>query len=197
MKRTYTHDPDHDYGPTRTQQRRDALAVLALANQLVELPQSKLARLELPEDVQREIANTRRITAHIARKRQMQFLAKVMRRHDTSVFDGVRAALGENRDRQRQETAAMHRLEATRDRLLADPDNAMSDLIAQFPGIDRQHLRSLIRQAKAEKEGNKPPRAYREIYQLLKDLASGGAEEALVEDIEIDVDAEDEDEKED
>ncbi|QNK02442.1 ribosome biogenesis factor YjgA [Dyella telluris] len=194
MKRNYTNDPDHDYGPTRTQQRRDALAVLALAVQLVELPQSKLARLELPEDVQREIAQTRRITAHIARKRQLQFLAKVMRRHDTSVYDGVRAALGENRDRQRQETAAMHRLEATRDRLLADPDNAMSDVIAKYPGVDRQHLRSLVRQAKIEKDGNKPQRAYREIYQLLKDLASGGGtEEVVVDEIDIDGTEENED----
>jgi ribosome-associated protein len=175
VKRNYTDDPNHDYGPTRTQQRKDALAVLALANQLMELPQGKLAKLELPEDVLREIANTRRITAHIARKRQLAFLAKVMRRHDDSVFEGVRAALGVNRDRQRQETAAMHRMEATRDRLLADPDNAMSELIEQYPQIDRQHLRSLVRQAKIEKDGNKPPRAYREIYQLLKDLVSGSA----------------------
>ncbi|RDI97878.1 DUF615 domain-containing protein [Dyella solisilvae] len=181
MKRTYTHDPDHDYGPTRTQQRRDALAVLALANQLVELPASKLAKLDLPEDVQREIANTRRITAHIARKRQMAFLAKVMRRHEAEVFDGVRAALGENRERQRQETAAMHRLEVTRERLLTDTDGVIGELIEQYPNLDRQHLRSLVRQAKAEKDANKPPRAYREIYQLLKQLADGGdvdAEEA-------------------
>jgi ribosome-associated protein len=67
----------------------------------------------------------------------------------------------------------MHRLEATRERLLADTDAAMSELIEQFPSIDRQHLRSLVRQAKTEKESNKPPRAYREIFQLLKELAPG------------------------
>lgn len=187
MNRNYTHDTNHDYGPTRTQQRRDALAVLALAQQLVDLPPTKLARLELPEDVMREIGNTRRITAHIARKRQLQFLAKVMRRHDTAVFDGVRAALGENRERQRQETAAMHRMEAMRERLLGDTDTALGELIAQYPGVDRQHLRSLIRQAKAEKDSNKPPKAYREIYQLLKDLASGGGDSEAVAD-EVDVD---------
>lgn len=178
MNRTYTDQPDHDYGPTRTQQRKDALAVLALANQLMELPPSKLAKLDLPEDVEREIANTRRITAHVARKRQLAFLAKVMRRHDVSVFDGVRAVLGENRDLQRQETAAMHRLEAIRDRLLADPDNAMSEVIELYPNVDRQHLRSLVRQAKIEKDGNKPPRAYREIYQLLKELRAASAADA-------------------
>ena len=178
MNRNYTDDPDHDYGPTRTQQRRDALAVLALANQLVELPPSKLAKLDLPEDVQREIAQTRRITAHIAHKRQLAFLAKVMRRHDPEVFDGVRAALGVNRERQRQETAAMHRLEAMRDRLLADADAAISELVAQHPNVDRQHLRSLVRQAKIEHEGNKPQRAYREIFQLLKQLAEGEEDES-------------------
>lgn len=178
MNRTYTDDPDHDYGPTRTQQRREALAVLELAGQLVELPPSRLGKLDLPEDVLREIENTRKITSHIARKRQLGFLAKVMRRHESEVFDGVRAALGENRERQRQETAAMHRLEAMRERLLADEESALPELIAAHPQLDRQHLRSLLRQARLEREKNKPPRAYREIFQVLKSLAGGGDEES-------------------
>ncbi|MGO4703883.1 ribosome biogenesis factor YjgA [Dyella sp. 2RAB6] len=178
MKRNYTDDPDHDYGPTRTQQRRDALAVLELAQQLLDLPPSRLAKLDLPEDVLREIEYTRKITSHIARKRQMGFLAKVMRKHDAEVFDGVRAALGENRERQRQETAAMHRLEATRDKLIADEDSALPELIATYPQLDRQHLRSLLRQARLERDKNKPPRAYREIFQLLKELAAAGGDEA-------------------
>ena len=178
MNRNDIEDPDHDYGPSRTQQRRDALAVLALAQQLVDLPPSKLAKMNLPEDVQREIDQTRRITSHIARKRQLAFLAKVMRRHDEDAFADARAALGENRERQRQETAAMHRLEALRDRLLGDHgDAALGALVEQHPQIDRQHLRSLIRQARAEQDSNKPPRAYREIFQLLKSLASETGDE--------------------
>lgn len=169
MNRTYTDDPDHDYGPTRTQQRRDALAVLSLASQLAELPHSKLARANLPDDVLREIDNLRRITSHIARKRQLGFLAKVMRRHEDDAFDGARALLGENREQQRKETAAMHRLEALRERLL-DSDEVLQQLIDQHPDIDRQHLRSLIRQARIERDTDKPPRAYREIFQLLKSL---------------------------
>jgi ribosome-associated protein len=169
VTRTYTDDPTHDYGPTRTQQRRDALAVLALANQLIEMPPSKLAKANLPDDVLREVEMTKRITAHIARKRQLGFLAKVMRRHEDSAFDTLRALLGENREHQRRETAAMHRLEALRDTLL-DDDNALPALIDQHPTLDRQHLRSLIRQARVERDGNKAPRAYREIFQLLKDL---------------------------
>jgi ribosome-associated protein len=176
VNRNYTDDPEHDYGPTRTQQRRDALAILALAHQLMDLPPSKLAKADLPDDVLREIDNTRRITAHGARKRQMAFLAKVMRRHDDSTYDGARSQLGENRELQRQETAAMHRLEALRERLLED-EAALAALINEHPQVDRQHLRSLIRQAKTEREGNKPPRAYREIFQLLKDLTAAQPEQ--------------------
>jgi ribosome-associated protein len=165
---------EQEYGPSRTQQRREALAVLALASQLVELPASRLARLELPDDVRREIETTRRITAHGARKRQMAFLAKVMRRFGEEDFAAVRAELGENREKQRQDTAAMHRLEAIRDRLVDGDDAALAEVIAEHPQVDRQHLRSLVRQARLERETpNKPPRAFREIFQLLKELAQG------------------------
>ena len=163
---------DEDYGPSRTQQRREALAVLALATQLIELQPSRLAKLDLPDDVRREIDITRRMTSHGARKRQLAFLAKVMRRFDDGDFASVRAELGENREKQRQETAAMHRLESMRDRLIAEDENALSELITEHPQVDRQRLRSLIRQARAENQTpNKPPKAYRDIFQLLKELA--------------------------
>lgn len=179
--RNQTELDDEDYGPSRTQQRREALAVLALAGQLVELPPSRLSKLDLPDDVMREIDNTRRVTAHVARKRQLAFLAKVMRRYDEADFANVRAELGENRDKQRQETAAMHRLEALRERLIDDVDDgALSALLDQHPDIDRQHLRSLIRQARIEKATpNKPPKAYREIFKLLKDLARPNGDAAV------------------
>jgi len=170
-------DADEDLGPTRTQQRRDALAVLAFANQLCELPPTRVGKMNLPDDVLTEIGHVRRITAHGARKRQLAYLAKIMRRHDDADFDDARAAMGENRERQRQETAAMHRLENQRDKLLAD-DDALAPFIAEHPGVDRQHLRSLIRQARSEREASKPMRAYREIFQMLKDLAGGGDADA-------------------
>ncbi len=173
--RNQTELDDEDYGPSRTQQRREALAVLVLAQQLVDLQPSRLAKLALPDDVRREIDITRRMTAHGAKKRQLAFLAKVMRRYGDDDFAAVRAELGENREKQRQETAAMHRLEAMRDRLVAEDEAALSELITEHPQVDRQHLRSLVRQARIEKDTpNKPPRAYREIFQLLKDLAQKG-----------------------
>lgn len=178
MTRNYTDDPDHDYGPTRSQQRRDALAVLELAGQLVELAPTKLARLELPDDVRDEIANVRRITSHGARKRQLAYLAKLMRNHEGDAFAAVRAALGENRDRQRQEAAALHRLEALRAQLLGtEGDAALTALIADHPALDRQHLRALVRQSRVEQATpNKPPRATRELFQVLKTLDTDTAD---------------------
>ncbi|MEO8746746.1 MAG: ribosome biogenesis factor YjgA, partial [Rhodanobacter sp.] len=105
--------------PSRTQQRREALATLALAAQLVEMQPARLARLDLPQDLREEITNCRRMHSHIARKRQLAFLAKKMRQHDHGEFDSVRAELGDNRERQRQDNATMHRLEALRDQLIA------------------------------------------------------------------------------
>lgn len=169
--RNQTELDDTDYGPSRTQQRREALAVLALASQLVELQPTRLAKLELPEDVRHEIDITRRTPSHGAHKRQLAFLAKVMRRYDDADFAAVRAELGDNRERQRAENAAMHRMEAMRERLLGDDPAALPELITAYPQVDTQRLRALIRQARSEQgTANKPPRAYREIFRLLKAL---------------------------
>ncbi|QWT18474.1 DUF615 domain-containing protein [Bacillus sp. NP157] len=167
-------EDEEDLGPSRTELRRNALDILKLANQLVELPPSRIPKLNLPDDIVDEIARTRKVTAHIARKRQLAYLAKMMRRHDDDAFSDARAALGEDRDRQRQEAAHMHRLEAGRERLLDGGDEALGALFDKHPDLDRQHLRSLVRQARAEREANKPLHAFREIYRILKELEASG-----------------------
>ena len=168
-------DADHladDEQPSRSARRREALDVLALAKQLIELPPSRIAKLELPDEVRDEITNVRKITSHIARKRQLSYLAKLMRRHDEEVFAPARAALANERAASAREAAAAHQLEALRERLLAEGDAALSELIAEHPDLDRQHLRTLIRQARLEREGNKPLHAYRELFRVLRQLAS-------------------------
>jgi len=168
------HPADHtepSAPPSRSQQRRDALAVLDLAGQLVAAPPAQLARMDLPADVTDEVANVRRIKAHGARKRQLAYLAKLMRRHDEAVFDAARAIFGEDREQQHKEAAALHRLEALRERLLNDAgDTALGQLIARHPDIDRQHLRSLIRRARVERDKDRKPHAQRELFRLLKEL---------------------------
>ena len=170
-------DDEEDLGPSRSEKRRNALDILKLAGQLMELPPSRIPKLNLPDDIVEEIGRTRKVTAHIARKRQLAFLAKQMRRHGDEAFVDARAALGEDRDRQRQEAAHMHRLEARREKLLEGGDVALGELFDEYPNLDRQHLRSLVRQAKAEREANKPLHAFRELYRIIKELEAGSSED--------------------
>jgi ribosome-associated protein len=174
-----THDadqpPDEPSGneqPSRSARRREALDVLALAKQLVELPPSRVAKLRLPDEVAEEIGNVRRITSHIARKRQLSYLAKLMRRHDDEAFAAARASLANDREAGAREAAATHHLEALRERLLSEGDTALAELIAAHPDLDRQRLRALIRQARLEREANKPLHAYRELFRVLRELRS-------------------------
>lgn len=169
---------DEEEGPSRTANRRSALDMLKLAKQLMDLPPSRIPKLKLPEDIVDEIGRTRKITAHIAHKRQLAYLAKQMRRHGDEAFTDARAELGEDRDRQRQEAAHMHRLEARRERLLETGDVALGELFDEYPDLDRQHLRSLVRSAKAEREANKPLHAFRELYRILKELDAAAIEAA-------------------
>jgi ribosome-associated protein len=170
-------DEEEDFGPSRSELRRNALDMLKLAKQLVELPPSRIPKLKLPEDIVDEIGRTRKVTAHIAHKRQLAFLAKQMRRHGDEAFTDARAALGEDRDRQRQEAAHMHRLEARREKLMEGGDVALGELFDEYPQLDRQHLRSLVRQAKAEREASKPLHAFRELYRIIKELEAGSADD--------------------
>ncbi|WWW34973.1 ribosome biogenesis factor YjgA [Stenotrophomonas rhizophila] len=155
---------------SRSQNRRDALDVLALGEKLVALTPAQLARVPVPEDLLPHIAEAKRITAHIAHKRQLAFLAKHMRREDDAALDAIRDALDANSETSRREVATMHRVEDWRERLLKDGDKALGALLDEYPHADRQQLRTLVRNARAEKAKNKPPRAYREIYQLLRTL---------------------------
>lgn len=156
--------------PSRSARRREALAVLDLAEALVVLPPSRVAKIDLPDEVREEISNVRRIPSHIARKRQLAHLAKLMRRHDEETFDAARAELANDRGRGAREAAVLHRLEALRESLLAGGDEALAGFIAAYPQVDRQHLRSLLRQARGEREENKPLHAYRELFRLLREL---------------------------
>lgn len=157
-------------GESRSQNRREALEILALGEQLVDLTPAQLARLPIPEDLLGHIEYSKRITSHGARKRQLAFLAKQMRREEDATLEAIRDALSANSETSRREVAIMHRIERWRERLLDEGDSALGELLEEYPQADRQQLRTLVRNAQAEKARNKPPRAYREIYQVLRGL---------------------------
>ncbi len=166
------------FSPSRSQQRREALEVLELARQLSALTPQQLGRLPVPGHLVPHIDETRRITSHVAHKRQLQYLAKQMRREDDETLEAIRDALDANGQAGRIEAALLHRAEAWRERLIADGDAALADFLDEYPQADRQHLRQLARNAHEEKLRNRPPHAYRELFRELRELfAESGAED--------------------
>ena len=164
------------FSPSRSQNRRDALDVLELAETLTGLSAAQLARLPIPDELMPHIRDTQRITSYGARKRQIAFLAKQMRRQDDAALDAIRDAMSKDGEAARRETAALHRVEALRDALLGfEGDAAMTALLAEHPHADRQHLRQLVRNAHDERKRNKPPHAFRDLFRELKELLAQDA----------------------
>ncbi|UZW62499.1 ribosome biogenesis factor YjgA [Lysobacter enzymogenes] len=173
-------DTGEFFSPSRSQNRREALEVLALAEKLVALTEAQLAKLPVPEALLPHIRETKRITAHVAHKRQLAFLAKQMRREDEDALETLRDAMDENGEAARREVAAMHRVEQWRERLLEDGDAALAGLLDEYPQADRQRLRQLVRNTLEERKRNKPPHSFRELYRELRAaiLGQGAGDEA-------------------
>lgn len=126
--------------------------------------------MHLPEDVLEEVIQVQATHAPVARKRQLQYLAKRMRRHDPETFATALAMLNADRASARRETALLHRLEAWRNRLLEEGDPALDTLLAEHPQAERQHLRSLIRQARSKAGSERSSKATRALFRALRDL---------------------------
>lgn len=166
------HDSDPDTGderPSRSARRREALDVLDFARRLSELSAARLDPLRLPDAVRAQLATLQRTPSHIARKRELGHLAKLLRGCDDAELAPARAALAEDRATGVRAAAALHRVEALRTELLdAADDAALNALVAAHPGSDRQRLRALVRQARRERDAGQPPRAQRELFRLLR-----------------------------
>jgi ribosome-associated protein len=161
-------DWDEYYGgPSRSMERRDALDVLQLAKDLVALSERELARIPLSEALRDHVLGAQRITANVAHKRQVQFLAKQIRKHDDEL-PVIRAALDAPKVERRRAASALHRIEEWRDRLLRDGDDAINDLLAALPSADRQQIRQLVRGARAEAAAGKPPAAARQLFRAIQ-----------------------------
>ena len=102
------------------------------------------------------------------RRRQLQLIGKMLRQRDV---EPIRQALDKLKNRHNQQVVLFHKLENLRDRLIDQGDEAIAEVLNLWPDADRQQLRTLIRNAKKEKEGNKPPKPARQIFQYLRELA--------------------------
>jgi ribosome-associated protein len=138
---------------------------------LAALPESQLKDMNLGEDLLEALLEVKRIKSHEAKRRQMQYIGRLMRDVDPAP---IRSRLAEVEGHSAQATARHRRLETWRERLLAD-DAALTEFAAAYPVAELQALRTSIRNARKEQKEGKPPRAYREIFRILKDIDSSTA----------------------
>ncbi|MFZ6645409.1 ribosome biogenesis factor YjgA [Undibacterium sp. TJN25] len=157
--------------PSKSQLKREMTALQKLGQELVEQPRDRVKRVPMPEDVREAILICQQIKDHEGRRRQMQYVGKKMRTLDEDEIAAIQKTLDSWKGLSKSDTAAMHALERRREKLLTDGE-ALTELLAENPELDVQHLRTLIRNARKEQAENKPPKAYREIFQILKQIAA-------------------------
>ncbi len=158
---------DTDEEKSKSQVKREMHALQELGKELVNLPKEQFASIKLPEALYDAIAEARHIHQHGALKRQLQYIGKRMRSENA---EEIREQLDTLTGQSRQAVATLHHIERWRDRLLEDGDTALAELVAEFSNADRQYLRQLVRNAKKETLGNKPPKSTRALFKYLREL---------------------------
>ena len=151
--------------PSKTQRKREMHELQALGAELTVLSDDQLASLHLPERLLDAVLDARRMSKHEARRRQLQFIGKIMRSVDPAP---IREQLAAWKAVSRAHTARLHTIERWRTRLLED-EHAPAELLREHPQADAARLRNLIRNAKREHAAGQPPKSFRAIFQLLNE----------------------------
>ena len=168
-------------GTSRTDKKRESDHLQDIGVELLTLRSELAERLNtqghIPDLLRDALADARRITNFEGKRRQMQYVGKLMRKLSEESVEAIQDALNEQKMGSTRDTLALHQAEQWRDRLVAD-DEALAEWMAQHPQTDSQQLRALVRQARKDDTTSKADiakgllprqsRAYREIFQIVK-----------------------------
>lgn len=155
-----------DEKPSKSALKREMTALQDMGAELVALSTDQLKKIDLPDDLREAVRDAQRFTQHGARRRQLQYIGKLMRGLDPAP---IQAALDEIKGLSAVATARMHALERLRTRFLED-EKVIGEIADAHPQADLQHLRQLRRNALKEQAQGKPPRAFRELFRTLREL---------------------------
>jgi len=159
---------EEELPPSKSQLKRDTHALQQLGTDLLDIPEPDWDSLDLSEGLTAALRETKRLRPRSsARKRQLQYIGKLMRNIDA---EPIRQYFIRRRLEHSKTTKAHHDLEAWRDRLINDGDSAIEEFLKLQPAADRQQLRQLVRQAIKEATQNKPPKSNRALFQYIRDL---------------------------
>jgi len=150
-------------GPSKSQRKRDMLALQQIGESLLPLADERLERLPISPELIDAVRIAREIRAHEGRRRQLQYIGRLMRDVDA---DALRAALADETREHRVATAVMHAAERWRERIVAD-DQVLRNWLDQYPDT-RESVEPLVPRARRELAAGGPGRAYRELFRKLR-----------------------------
>lgn len=151
---------------SKSQRKRDALALQALADALVRLPPAELEGIPMPDVLREAVAGARELSRG-AYRRQIRYLGKLLRDMDATP---IRQAVEAHSHASHEDKARLRRLERWRERLVEEGDGAVAALLEEYPGTDVQQLRQLLRNVRRERQAARPPRSYRQLFRFLREL---------------------------
>lgn len=153
--------------PSRSQRKREVLALQEIGEVLVELPAIQLAKIPLEPKLAEAIATARTLKSREAKRRQLQYIGKLMRNTDVQLIE---EALNKIQDNDLKSKALFHQMERWRDKLISEGDKALEEFLKQYPNADSQHIRQLMRRAKQDQNNNKNSGAETELFRYLRGL---------------------------
>lgn len=155
---------NEDGVPSKTRRKQAMLALQELGAELTRLSDAQLEQVEMPDNLRDAVVEARRITRFEARRRQMQYIGRLMRDVDPAP---IRAQLGVWRTATQAGTTRLRRIEQWRERLLAD-DAALDAFRSACPAADAPRLATLINDARREQAAGRPPKHFRALFRELK-----------------------------
>ena len=164
-------DPEDDLDerpPSRSMLKRASLALQELGQQLLDMPASRLAEIDMPERLRDALDGYKTTRSFEGKRRQIQFIGKVMRTIDA---EPLREAVAQYQLGHAHNALALHQAERWRAELIADDKDAVTRWVADFPDTDVQQLRTLIRNARKDaslEPEKRSGRAFRELFQFIK-----------------------------
>lgn len=159
-------DFQDDLPPSKSALKREMQALQELGKTLMALPEAHFNRMPLSEDMREAMQLYKRLKHNEAKRRQLQYIGKHMPRE--AVAD-IQAALDEIENENKRFRQHFHQLEQQRDALIQGSNDDLTRFLDQYPQLDKQQLRNLVRQAKKEVSEKKPPAASRKLFRFLRD----------------------------
>ena len=153
---------------SKSQLKRESQALQDMGSQLVEMPEGQLTKFNLPENLKDAIYEARRLKNREGKRRQLQYIGKLMRTADISFIQETLDMMDHQSQTYRQH---FQQLENWRERIISEGPTAIEALIEKYPNADRQQLRNLQRQASRELAEKKSPTAGRKIFAYLRELS--------------------------